>query len=229
VTVAERDVCAAGFGVAHVADAGTGSPGACRCVWAWGSAAPCAVFLDLPAPWDAIAAAKEALKVCKGTRKPGGVRVSKGEGGGQTDAATRICTFSPSIEQVQRACDALRRHGFGGTGPPQPSPAPVLCRSHRALTPVRGHRGAHLRDAGKAAGAAPRAAVAHVPPSWRHASGGPGGYSPARVGAARADHARTHQLPHLCNPPPRMTAASDRTIFLIRHAACLPTSCTGPG
>jgi len=26
--------------------------------------------------------------------------------------ATRICTFSPSVEQVQRSCDALRRHGF---------------------------------------------------------------------------------------------------------------------
>ena len=49
-----------------------------------------AVFLDLPAPWDAIKHAKTALK------KSGG----------------RLCSFSPCIEQVQRTCVALRNERF---------------------------------------------------------------------------------------------------------------------
>jgi len=69
VTVKHRDVCAKGFDLSGVADA---------------------VFLDLPAPWDAIPHAKEALK----------------SGGG------RICSFSPCIEQVQRACIKLTELGF---------------------------------------------------------------------------------------------------------------------
>ncbi|KAJ1982187.1 tRNA (adenine-N(1)-)-methyltransferase catalytic subunit trm61 [Dimargaris xerosporica] len=50
-----------------------------------------AVFLDLPAPWDAIASAKEAF-----ARREVG----------------RLCSFSPCIEQVQRTCQALADHGF---------------------------------------------------------------------------------------------------------------------
>ncbi|KAJ1979712.1 tRNA (adenine-N(1)-)-methyltransferase catalytic subunit trm61 [Dimargaris verticillata] len=50
-----------------------------------------AVFLDLPAPWDAIASAKEAFD-----------RLEVG----------RLCSFSPCIEQVQRTCQALADHGF---------------------------------------------------------------------------------------------------------------------
>ncbi|XP_046379923.2 tRNA (adenine(58)-N(1))-methyltransferase catalytic subunit TRMT61A-like [Haliotis rufescens] len=49
-----------------------------------------AVFLDLPSPWECIASAKQALK------KEGG----------------RLCNFSPCIEQVQKACEALSEHGF---------------------------------------------------------------------------------------------------------------------
>lgn len=49
------------------------------------------VFLDLPAPWDAIDHAKRAL--------------SKSRGG-------RVVSFSPCIEQVQRVCEVLRSRGF---------------------------------------------------------------------------------------------------------------------
>lgn len=50
-----------------------------------------AVFLDLPAPWDAIPHAKQAL--------------SRSRGG-------RLVSFSPCIEQVQRACSVLISEGF---------------------------------------------------------------------------------------------------------------------
>jgi len=49
-----------------------------------------AVFLDLPSPWEALPHAKRAMK------KSGG----------------RICSFSPCIEQVQRACGKLSELGF---------------------------------------------------------------------------------------------------------------------
>ena len=52
-----------------------------------------AVFLDLPAPWEAIASAKAAfLKHRTG----------------------KICTFSPCIEQVARSVEALNENGFVG-------------------------------------------------------------------------------------------------------------------
>ncbi|KAM0748482.1 tRNA methyltransferase complex GCD14 subunit, partial [Meredithblackwellia eburnea MCA 4105] len=49
------------------------------------------VFLDLPAPWEAIEHAREALR---------------------KDRQSRICCFSPCIEQVIRTCTALREQGF---------------------------------------------------------------------------------------------------------------------
>lgn len=70
VTATHRDVCKDGFGMEGVADA---------------------VFLDLPAPWEAIPHAKAALNRAK---------------------LARICCFSPCIEQVQKTCSALREHGF---------------------------------------------------------------------------------------------------------------------
>lgn len=50
-----------------------------------------AVFLDLPNPWKAIPFAKQALR---------------------KDRMTRICSFSPCIEQVQQTCTTLLREGF---------------------------------------------------------------------------------------------------------------------
>lgn len=70
ITVYHQDVIKNGFGLMDVADA---------------------VFLDLPAPWDAIGHAKAALR---------------------KDKASRICCFSPCAEQVQKTCEALRSHGF---------------------------------------------------------------------------------------------------------------------
>ncbi|KAJ2900799.1 tRNA (adenine-N(1)-)-methyltransferase catalytic subunit trm61 [Coemansia aciculifera] len=70
VTIEHRDVLANGFGKVGIADA---------------------VFLDLPAPWDAVASAKEALR---------------------RDTIGRVCSFSPCIEQVQRTALALDEHGF---------------------------------------------------------------------------------------------------------------------
>jgi tRNA (adenine57-N1/adenine58-N1)-methyltransferase len=70
ITLQHRDVCRMGFGLEDAADA---------------------VFLDLPAPWEAIPFAKAALNRSK---------------------LARICCFSPCIEQVQKTCAALRQHGF---------------------------------------------------------------------------------------------------------------------
>ncbi|KAJ1761375.1 tRNA (adenine-N(1)-)-methyltransferase catalytic subunit trm61 [Coemansia sp. RSA 2523] len=70
VTIEHRDVIANGFGRTNLADA---------------------VFLDLPAPWDAVEAAKQTLR---------------------KDTIGRICCFSPCIEQVQRTTLALNEHGF---------------------------------------------------------------------------------------------------------------------
>ncbi|KAI9229119.1 MAG: tRNA methyltransferase complex GCD14 subunit-domain-containing protein [Piptocephalis tieghemiana] len=65
-----RDVCKEGFNLEGKVDA---------------------IFLDLPAPWEAIASAKKALD----PRKMG-----------------RICCFSPCIEQVQRTRQVLNQEGF---------------------------------------------------------------------------------------------------------------------
>ncbi|KAK0423565.1 hypothetical protein QR680_008212 [Steinernema hermaphroditum] len=50
-----------------------------------------AVFLDLPEPWNAVGHAKRAI-----SRQRGG----------------RLVSFSPCIEQVQRVCEELEKHGF---------------------------------------------------------------------------------------------------------------------
>ncbi|KAI9450426.1 tRNA methyltransferase complex subunit Cpd1 [Lactarius psammicola] len=70
VSLAHRNVCKNGFTVTDTADA---------------------VFLDLPAPWEAIEHAKSALR---------------------KDRLTRICCFSPCIEQVLRTVSTLNDAGF---------------------------------------------------------------------------------------------------------------------
>ncbi|KAH9979940.1 tRNA methyltransferase complex GCD14 subunit-domain-containing protein [Lactifluus volemus] len=70
VTLTHRNVCKNGFTISDIADS---------------------VFLDLPAPWEAVEHAKAALR---------------------KDRLTRICCFSPCIEQVLRTVSALNEAGF---------------------------------------------------------------------------------------------------------------------
>ncbi|CCM04913.1 uncharacterized protein FIBRA_07110 [Fibroporia radiculosa] len=70
VTLTHRNVCKDGFTVVDTVDS---------------------VFLDLPAPWDAVEHAKRALR---------------------KDRITRICCFSPCMEQVLRTVSALNDAGF---------------------------------------------------------------------------------------------------------------------
>ncbi|KAG0170806.1 tRNA (adenine(58)-N(1))-methyltransferase catalytic subunit trmt61a [Apophysomyces sp. BC1034] len=71
IQIQHRDVCKDGFGLS---DAGG-----------------CTVFLDLPAPWEAIASAKAAFKQHR---------------------TGKICCFSPCIEQVAKSVKALNENGF---------------------------------------------------------------------------------------------------------------------
>ncbi|SAM00553.1 hypothetical protein [Absidia glauca] len=70
IELKHRDVCKDGFGLKDAVNS---------------------VFLDLPAPWEAIGYAKEAFKQHR---------------------TGKICTFSPCIEQVARTVTALNDHGF---------------------------------------------------------------------------------------------------------------------
>ncbi|KAJ7034016.1 tRNA methyltransferase complex subunit Cpd1 [Mycena alexandri] len=70
VTLTHQNVCKDGFNLTDAADS---------------------VFLDLPAPWDAVEHAKQALR---------------------KDRPTRICCFSPCMEQVLRTVSALNDAGF---------------------------------------------------------------------------------------------------------------------
>ncbi|GJJ75933.1 tRNA (adenine57-N1/adenine58-N1)-methyltransferase catalytic subunit [Entomortierella parvispora] len=70
ITLRRRDVCKDGFDLVDRVDA---------------------VFLDLPAPWEAVASAKRAFKKNK---------------------IGKICTFSPCIEQISKTVTALSEHKF---------------------------------------------------------------------------------------------------------------------
>jgi len=89
VVLEHRNVCKDGFGLTNKADA---------------------VFLDLPAPWEAVPFAKEALR---------------------QDICTRICCFSPCIEQVLRTVSTLSEHGFTDV-----TTYESLVRTHESLTNV---------------------------------------------------------------------------------------------
>lgn len=89
VVLHHRNVCKAGFGLTHEADA---------------------VFLDLPAPWEAVTFAKDALR---------------------RDVMTRICCFSPCIEQVLRTVTALSDAGYTDIATYE-----SLVRTHESLTNV---------------------------------------------------------------------------------------------
>ncbi|CAE6476151.1 unnamed protein product [Rhizoctonia solani] len=75
VVLQHRNVCKDGFGLQNEVDS---------------------VFLDLPAPWEAVASAKQALR---------------------KDRIGRICCFSPCMEQVLRTVSALNELGFTGQTP----------------------------------------------------------------------------------------------------------------
>ncbi|WFD36817.1 guanidinoacetate N-methyltransferase [Malassezia cuniculi] len=89
VSLAHRNVYKDGFGLEDAADA---------------------LFLDLPAPWEAIPFAPAALK---------------------KKEMTRICCFSPCIEQVLRTVTTLSEHGFTDIATYE-----SLVRTHDSLTNV---------------------------------------------------------------------------------------------
>jgi tRNA (adenine57-N1/adenine58-N1)-methyltransferase len=89
ITVHHRDVCKEGFAVDGVVGSSSGGGDGGDDGSGGGGRLYDAVFLDLPSPWVAIHKAHTVLRT-----------------GG------RVCSFSPCIEQVQRACIALRQLGF---------------------------------------------------------------------------------------------------------------------
>ncbi|BGP43760.1 tRNA (adenine-N(1)-)-methyltransferase catalytic subunit trm61 [Rhodotorula kratochvilovae] len=82
------------------------------------------VFLDLPAPWEALEHAKKAMR---------------------KDRQSRICCFSPCIEQVIRTCTSLSALGFSSitmyetltrTHDPAPLVAPTVDDAIKRITAV---------------------------------------------------------------------------------------------
>ncbi|KAH9847906.1 tRNA methyltransferase complex GCD14 subunit-domain-containing protein [Lenzites betulinus] len=104
VTLTHRNVCKEGFTVVDTVDA---------------------VFLDLPAPWDAVEHAKTTLR---------------------KDRAARICCFSPCMEQVLRTVAALNDAGFTGITMYETLLRPHQVDAAPALEPI-GAVGARLQRA----------------------------------------------------------------------------------
>ncbi|RUS29378.1 hypothetical protein BC938DRAFT_480728 [Jimgerdemannia flammicorona] len=98
IKLEHRDVCADGFGIKDTVHAGMSRHETvllrfwkCTVVVNWYALLNLIVFLDLPAPWDAIPATKETFK----QRRTG-----------------KICCFSPCIEQVTKTVASLNENGF---------------------------------------------------------------------------------------------------------------------
>jgi tRNA (adenine57-N1/adenine58-N1)-methyltransferase len=101
VRINHRNVCKDGFGEAENVQA---SEWRCCTVRAMRS---CLVFLDLPAPWEAISDAIKAFDVSVQLR--GGLRAHH-----QPTKIARICCFSPCLEQVLKTVTTLREQQFEG-------------------------------------------------------------------------------------------------------------------
>jgi tRNA (adenine57-N1/adenine58-N1)-methyltransferase len=106
VQLSHRNVCQQGFALLDAADAGR---------WRPPLVSPLLilhlVFLDLPAPWEAIPHAKMAMKV---RRNAAPSITAQSLFSFQKDRVARICCFSPCIEQVLRTVMALNQFGFTG-------------------------------------------------------------------------------------------------------------------
>lgn len=89
IVLNHRNVCKDGFGLQDAADA---------------------IFLDLPAPWEAVSCATQALR---------------------RNSVGRVCCFSPCIEQVLKTVSALTEHGFTDV-----ETFESLVRTHESLTAV---------------------------------------------------------------------------------------------
>lgn len=87
VSATHRDVCRDGFMVKGPGENGLYNPPAAN-----------AVFLDLPAPWDALPHLTRHAEL--------GLHIL------DASSTVHICTFSPCIEQAQRTISALRRYGW---------------------------------------------------------------------------------------------------------------------
>jgi tRNA (adenine57-N1/adenine58-N1)-methyltransferase len=122
VTLTHRNVCKDGFTIENAADAGGYLMDTHLRVLIFAL-----VFLDLPAPWDAVGHAKVALRVSFSASLPIRIRrrILTIHSTDQKDRTARICCFSPCIEQVLRTVTSLNEAGFTGVIPsciclPQP-------------------------------------------------------------------------------------------------------------
>jgi tRNA (adenine57-N1/adenine58-N1)-methyltransferase len=116
ITLTHRNVCRDGFTINDTADAGTHVSASSE--FQRIAHLVRQVFLDLPAPWEAVEHAKKALKVRCLLKLVAAFRVLTGS---QKDRVSRICCFSPCMEQVLRTVNALNAAGFSGAYPSPPS------------------------------------------------------------------------------------------------------------
>lgn len=92
IQLEHRDVCKDGFGLKDAVNAGKLLMEVIKRM-RWMIYISMLVFLDLPAPWEAVASAKETF-----------IQHRTG----------KICCFSPCIEQVAKTVEALNSNGFVG-------------------------------------------------------------------------------------------------------------------